>query len=232
MNNLATVYRAQSRLAEAEKVLLDLVEIRKRVSGPDHPDTLAAMGNLSNVYADMDRPADALPLVQAVRTGMLRVLGPDHPDALFAGNRLASALAALGRYAEAEPLLREVIAGESKRGGPQSPAVLRSQSDLGELLMRAGRLDEAEQLLAGALAAQRKGGVAAQDVPETVGRTAMLAAQRGDKELALRLLREALDGATSLEKVSLLGDKLLAPLRGDARFEALASEVKKSLPAH
>ena len=40
MNYLGTVYWAQGKYAQAEKMFNQTLEIRRRVLGPEHPDTL------------------------------------------------------------------------------------------------------------------------------------------------------------------------------------------------
>jgi len=50
MNNLASVYASQGRNEEAEKLLSEAVEIRRRVLGEEHPDTLGSMNILAVVY--------------------------------------------------------------------------------------------------------------------------------------------------------------------------------------
>ncbi|KAL6409896.1 hypothetical protein AUP68_06298 [Ilyonectria robusta] len=47
MGNLASIYRNQSRLEEAEKLFVQVMEACKSKLGGDYPDTLASMANLS-----------------------------------------------------------------------------------------------------------------------------------------------------------------------------------------
>ena len=82
MNNLGSVYLYESKYAQAEMRYSQILEIDRRVSGPDHPDTLMAMNNLAIVYLDQGKYAQA----EALHTQTLeierRVLGPEHPDTL------------------------------------------------------------------------------------------------------------------------------------------------------
>ena len=48
MNNLAIVLCDEGRYAEAEKLHRETLDIRRRVLGPEHPDTLMSMNNLAN----------------------------------------------------------------------------------------------------------------------------------------------------------------------------------------
>jgi Tetratricopeptide repeat len=47
MANLAETYRQKGRWNEAEKLQVDVVELRKRLLGAEHPDTLLSMANLT-----------------------------------------------------------------------------------------------------------------------------------------------------------------------------------------
>ena len=50
MNNLAIVYDEQGKYPQAEALYSQTLEIRRRVLGPEHPDTLGSMNNLAIVY--------------------------------------------------------------------------------------------------------------------------------------------------------------------------------------
>ena len=55
------------------------METRKRVLGPEHPDTLTSMWNLSYTLKTLHRHAEALSLLQACVQLQDRLLGPTHP---------------------------------------------------------------------------------------------------------------------------------------------------------
>ena len=44
MNNMASLYMDQGRYDEAEPLHVEALELRRRVLGEEHPDTLAARG--------------------------------------------------------------------------------------------------------------------------------------------------------------------------------------------
>lgn len=54
MNNLAEVYRAQGKLAEAATLHTQVLDTRKRVLGQEHSDTLASMQGLARLLATAD----------------------------------------------------------------------------------------------------------------------------------------------------------------------------------
>ena len=52
MRNLAIAIGHQARYAEAEQLFREVLEIQKRVLGPEHPDTLRSMNNLAILYTN------------------------------------------------------------------------------------------------------------------------------------------------------------------------------------
>ncbi|KAJ7077767.1 hypothetical protein C8R44DRAFT_581340, partial [Mycena epipterygia] len=59
MHNLAYTYYDMSKLEEAEKLEVVVLEKRKTVLGEDHPHTLTAMNNLASTYRDLGKLEEA-----------------------------------------------------------------------------------------------------------------------------------------------------------------------------
>jgi hypothetical protein len=55
MVNLARTYWNQGRWNEAEKLEIQVIDMRKNLLGAEHPDTLTSMGNLANTYRKLGR---------------------------------------------------------------------------------------------------------------------------------------------------------------------------------
>ena len=53
LNNLAGLYRAQGRYAEAAPMLMEAVEIMERVLGAEHPNTKIMRKNYEALLAEM-----------------------------------------------------------------------------------------------------------------------------------------------------------------------------------
>ncbi|KAJ7825723.1 hypothetical protein B0H14DRAFT_3145159 [Mycena olivaceomarginata] len=110
MANLASTYWNQGRWKDAEALEVVVMEMRKRVLGEEHPDTLTSMANLASTYWNQGRWKDAEALevvVMEMRKRPLegcrgargggdgdeeRVLGEEHPDTLTSMANLASTL--------------------------------------------------------------------------------------------------------------------------------------------
>ena len=91
------------------------------------------------------------------------------------------------------------------------------------------RYDEAEAMDRGALAIQRRVlGPQHPDTAASIYNLGCVMAQRGNKDEALSLLRQAVDnGLPPQTDVNMDKDSALAPLRGDARFEALVAHANE-----
>ncbi len=78
-----------------------VLAVRERVLGPDHPGTLTSRNNLAVAYQAAGRTEEAITMGEQVVAARERVLGPDHPDTLQSRNNLAAAYWAAGRTSEA-----------------------------------------------------------------------------------------------------------------------------------
>lgn len=104
MNNLATVYQARGKLAQAEPLYTQVLETQRRVLGPAHPDTQTGMNNLALALLSQRKYAQAEALLrEATRT--LEITAPDSWRRYNMQNMLGGSVAGLGKYGEAEPLL-------------------------------------------------------------------------------------------------------------------------------
>ena len=64
LNNLALLYQAQGRYADAEPLYKRSLDILEKALGPDHPNVAQALNNLAVLYGTQSRYADALPIVR------------------------------------------------------------------------------------------------------------------------------------------------------------------------
>jgi len=102
------------------------METRRKVRGPEHPDTLTSMNNLASTYRNQGRWTEAEELEVQVMETRRRVLSPEHPDTLTSMNNLASTYRNQGRWAEAEVARRTKSQGVSaiRRTGPRIPLII------------------------------------------------------------------------------------------------------------
>jgi tetratricopeptide (TPR) repeat protein len=138
--------KSDGRYNEAEILFDEMIDTRKRVLGPKHPDTLTSMANLASTYQNQGRWKEAEELFVQIIEMRKRVLGPEHPDTLTSINNLASTYMNQGRWKEAEELGVQVIEMRKRVLGPEHPDTLTSMSSLASTYWNQGRWKEAEEL--------------------------------------------------------------------------------------
>jgi hypothetical protein len=194
MHNLALVYLDAGRLESAESVMRRLVDIRSRVLGDDHPDTIASRSNLGLTLSRRHSP-EATPLLMDAWDRSRRVLGVAHPTTLSTG------MSALSRY-EDEGWPESGAADVEQLVGTLRLVATRSGATASELnacawmllTVRPERLNDPTLALDAATRAcaleRRAGG---QDLWEYLDTLALAYARTVAPRDAVRTQREALD---------------------------------------
>ncbi len=176
---MGTVYHSLGLYAQAKALLARAVEIRRRVLGPEHPDTLHSIDNLAWTLMGMGEYAEAEDLQRRTLDIQRRVLGPDHPDTARSINRLAGTLVSEGRNTEAEKLYRESLDIRRRILGPEHEETLSTMLNLSMTLQQEGRYTESENLQRETLDIQRR--VLGMDHPGTLGSMRSLASALDDE---------------------------------------------------
>ena len=104
MHNVATLYRRQSKNPEAEKLFLKVLESRRRILGPAHPDTANSAIGLSLVWLGQKKYKQAEPLLREVISASEKSR-PDAWSRFQSQSLLGASLAGQMRYGDAEPLM-------------------------------------------------------------------------------------------------------------------------------
>ncbi|XHG00592.1 hypothetical protein AWENTII_013006 [Aspergillus wentii] len=81
--------------------------MKKKILGPEHPDTLGTMGNLASTYYGQKKWMLAEDLEMQVLDTEKRVLGPKHPRTLISMYNLAFTWKEIGRDEDAMTLMDE-----------------------------------------------------------------------------------------------------------------------------
>lgn len=102
LENLAELYRLQSKFPPATPYLKRLVEINEETFGPDHPNVAAHLNNLATNYRAQGMRAEAAPLYKRSLEIWEKSLGPDNSLVLFALKNYVDVLQEMGRDAEAK----------------------------------------------------------------------------------------------------------------------------------
>jgi tetratricopeptide (TPR) repeat protein/tRNA A-37 threonylcarbamoyl transferase component Bud32 len=192
-DTIGNAYRNLAKHADAERHLRAALELRERVLGPDHPDTLSSVNNLAGLHMDKGDYSAAEPLYQRALAGYEKSLGPDHPHTLTSVNNLAKLLSDKGDTAVAEQLLQRALSGSEKSLGPDHPETLTSVDNLADLYHDTKNYTEAESLYQRALVGREK--LLGPDHPDTLAslnNLATLYQDKGDIAAAEPLLKHVL----------------------------------------
>jgi hypothetical protein len=92
---LQLILHAQGDLPGAREFEEQVLAVRCRVLGEEHPDTLTTMNNLAVTLCTIGERDAALNLMQAASDKRTKVLGSDHPDSQSSAQYVASMRGAL-----------------------------------------------------------------------------------------------------------------------------------------
>ncbi|KAF2253361.1 HET-domain-containing protein [Trematosphaeria pertusa] len=134
------------RWNEAEKAFSRVTETRKRLLGPEHPDTLASMSNQALTYKENGQWNKAEELNVQVMETRKRVLGLEHPDTLTSMGNLALTYWNKGWWDRAEELQVQVMETQKQVLGPEHLNTLASMGNLASTYWNKGWWDRAEEL--------------------------------------------------------------------------------------
>ncbi|HXX01456.1 MAG TPA: tetratricopeptide repeat protein [Candidatus Acidoferrales bacterium] len=195
MDQMGRVYEHLGLTSRAEDLLRPGVEIRRRVLGSNHPETLLSINNLANALSDEGKLTDADVLYKEVIDRSRRVLGPAHHTTTMAMNNYALNLQDEGHSTEAEKMLRDVVEAHSRALGSEHPETLTAISNLANMLRMNGHFAESEKLNRQVLAARRR--ILGADDPDTLRSATNLALvltdEQGHDLEAEQLLRPTLE---------------------------------------
>ena len=130
VNNLAFIYKGQSRYDEAEPLYKRVLDVFENVLGREHPNTLTSINNLAALYSAQGRFAQAEPLYRRALEASERVRGREHPDTLGIKGNLTALLTREGKTEEAFTefqSLEDRLAFwlDAETGGPEAAALRR-----------------------------------------------------------------------------------------------------------
>ena len=119
---------SNGQYVEAEQMCRRTLELRRKVLGPEHPNTLTSMSELASALSSQGKYVEAEQMHQQTLELRRKVLGPEHPDTLTSMSELASALRSQGKYVEAEKMHQQTLELDREVLGPEHPDTLTSMS--------------------------------------------------------------------------------------------------------
>ena len=119
-------------------------ELRKKVLGEEHPDTLTSLGNLASSYEDVGNYEQQLEYNKKCYELRKKVLGEEHPDTLTSLGNLATSYGNIGNYEKQLEYNKRSYELSKKVLGEEHPYTLIS---LGNLALCYGNIEEYEKQL-------------------------------------------------------------------------------------
>ncbi|KAL8367322.1 hypothetical protein RB595_009171 [Gaeumannomyces hyphopodioides] len=155
LGQVSTYLHDRGRWRDKEPVAQKVHELRKKILGDKHPDTLRSMRNLAATYHEQGRYDEAEKMGIEVLALRRDTLGDKHPNTLQSMASLAATYHEQGRYNEAEKMEMEVLALRRDTLGDKHPNTLQSMASLAATYHEQKRYNEAEKIKAEVLALQR-----------------------------------------------------------------------------
>jgi tetratricopeptide (TPR) repeat protein len=147
---------AKRQYEEAQFLLIQILRIKRKLLGENHPDTATSLTNLALNLDAQAQYAEADLLYRQALELRRKLLGENHPDTATSLTNLALNLNARSKYPEAEPLLRQALTLRRNLLGEDHPFAVTSLNNLAYNLKAQGKYAEAEPLYRQALALFRK----------------------------------------------------------------------------
>ncbi|MFO0598022.1 MAG: serine/threonine-protein kinase [Myxococcaceae bacterium] len=127
---VGSVRQFQGRYDDAEKAFQQMLEIRQRLHGPNHPRVAVAWNALGVVHDNQGHLKQALEDYRRAEAIWLGSLGDNHPNLASNYNNIAIVLAALGEKEKALEAHHKALEIRIKVYGPESADVAQTYSNI------------------------------------------------------------------------------------------------------
>lgn len=148
LTSLASLYRKEGRLTEAEQTFRDAYDRFAKVVGKDHRSTIVAANNLGEILEKEGLFDQAEPYLHEAADGSRKLFGESNPATLISLNNLALLYESQGDFDKAESLYSGVIDAFTKSVGEKHPDTLAFVNNLAYLYLLKEDWAKAEPLFA------------------------------------------------------------------------------------
>lgn len=164
LNDLTRLYLKQSLYADAEPLLLRLLDI-KRAKGEEHPEVATVLASLATVQQALGRHESAEQLWRRVLDIRERTLAPNHFAIATALEHLGDACAARGNITEALPAFQRALTIRERTLGSGHPSLRVSRERIGDLQLQSAEETIDPSAASGIPAAPKKHRLITNDYP-------------------------------------------------------------------
>jgi CHAT domain-containing protein/Flp pilus assembly protein TadD len=185
--------RGKARSADAEQLARQILEVRRRWLGEDHPDTASSYNDLATVLDAQGKLDEAEVTHRKALALRLKELGKAHPDTASSYVNLAIVFQDQGRLVDAEVMHRTALALRREVLGEASAVTAASYNNLANVLRALGKPPEAEATHRKALALRLRAlGEAHPDTAQSYNNLANVLATQGKLSEAEAMHRKGL----------------------------------------
>jgi Tfp pilus assembly protein PilF len=144
--NLATAYKDERRLDEAEALFRKALAARERILGPAHRDVAMALNNLGVLLRDRRQLVDAQAMLERAAEAWEHTLGPDHPQVAAGLHNLGVVYAGRELTSRARECYERALRIAEKSLPPDHPNLAAYRTSYAALLGKLGQKKEAKRL--------------------------------------------------------------------------------------
>jgi CHAT domain-containing protein/Tfp pilus assembly protein PilF len=183
----------EGKYGEALATIERAVEIRERILGPEHRETVNALHNLATICFHNGDYARAESLHRRVLSIREKLLGPEDAEVATTLNNLSIVYLETEQYSKAEPLIRRALVIKEKVLGPEHLSLASTLINLGIINQKRGDYASAEPYYQRALAIRKKElGEENPEVAAVLDNLGLLYSELGDYAKAAPLHEKAL----------------------------------------
>lgn len=212
LTTLASLYRKQGRLADAEQVYREAYGRFAKILGLDNRSTIVAANNLGEILEKEGLYDQAEPYLLQASDGTRKLLGDSHPATMVSTNNLALLYEGQGDFEKAESLYTGAIAAATRALGETHPDTLAVVNNLAYLDLLKQDWDAARPLFERVIA----------------GWTALYGADHQNTLKARNSLARVLHRTGHLDEAEKAFTEVLAARRrvlGDSHLDVLRSQI-------
>ncbi|KAF0711533.1 Aste57867_5227 [Aphanomyces stellatus] len=231
LNELGNVLMADKQYETARRVLVQAVDLSKRIFGPSHPSYSLALRNLAEVYLALDQHEEAIEAYKKLKGHAEKGLGKGHETVIDAARRMGESYEKLHRYKKAIKVYKKVL-GDIGLGGDSIPnellpaaheaGVAELYQGLASCLMKSNQFDDALKFatLANKII-KRRDGATSMSYAFSLNLLAGTNTYMGRETDALKLLKDAQKIATKAH-----GENHPLIEQGERNIEQLEARIK------
>jgi tetratricopeptide (TPR) repeat protein len=146
LNNTGWYAWRQGLFTQAENMVREALEIRKKILDPDDSSTLLTATLLGSILSDLGKYREAELMDRQTLARREKLFGSDNPSTLASMGNLALVLNNQGKFEEAESINRETLTRREKLLGLEHLDTLMSMNYLAWVLDSQGKFEEAESI--------------------------------------------------------------------------------------